>query len=130
MRSEHRKIVGVVIHIVSVAGLAGASVTAPVMCDDAIAVIQEEHHLRVPVVARKRPTVRENDRLAAAPILVIELRAVFRRDGTHGSGSFSIRKRCLASPCFRAGYCFLLTCLPRNSRISRAMTSPSVSKAK
>src|ERR1700730_1323106 len=83
MRSERREVVGVVIHIVSVAGLAGASVTSPVMGDDAIAVIQEEHHLGVPVVARKRPTVRENDRLAAAPILVVNRSAVFHGDRAH-----------------------------------------------
>ena len=84
MRSERREVVGVVIHIVSIAGLAGASVTSPVKCDNAIAVIQEEHHLRVPVVARKRPTVRENDRLAATPILVVDLCAVFGRDSVMG----------------------------------------------
>src|ERR1700677_182399 len=83
MRRERREVVGVVIHIVSVGGLAGASVTSPVMCDDAIAVIQEEHYLRVPVVPRKRPTVRENDRLAAAPILVVNLCAVFHCEHAH-----------------------------------------------
>jgi len=36
---EWREIIGVVIHIVPVAGLAEASVTSPVMCDDAIATI-------------------------------------------------------------------------------------------
>ena len=39
MRRERREVVGVVIHVVSVAGLAGASVTSPVVGDDAIAVI-------------------------------------------------------------------------------------------
>src|SRR5207248_4956519 len=90
MRRERREVVGVVIHVVSVADLAGAPVTAPVMGDDAIAMIDEEHHLRVPVVARKRPPVRKNDRLpaAAAPILVVNLYAVFGRDRAHGVISF------------------------------------------
>ena len=51
MRRHRREIVGIVIHIVPVAALAGPAVAAAVMGDDAVATIQEEHQLCVPVVA-------------------------------------------------------------------------------
>ena len=44
---------------------------------------QNERRSRVPVAETERPTVEENDRLTLAPILVIGLRAVFRRGGMH-----------------------------------------------
>src|SRR5271168_837733 len=83
MRGKRGEVIGVVIHIVSVAGLGGTAMSAPVVSYDAIAVIQEEHHLGVPVVGRQRPAVRENDGLTFAPVLVINLSAVFRRDRCH-----------------------------------------------
>jgi hypothetical protein len=50
VRGHGRKVIGIVIHIVTVGRLARAPVTPPVMGDNAKAVIQEEHHLRVPIV--------------------------------------------------------------------------------
>lgn len=41
---------GVVIHVVTVAHLGGAAVAAPVMGDDAVALLKEEQHLGIPVV--------------------------------------------------------------------------------
>ena len=87
MRRQRRKVVRIVIHVVAVAGLAGAAVAAAVMGDDAIAVIEEEQHLRVPVVGRERPAMAEHDRLTGAPILVIDLDAVLGLDGRHGAVS-------------------------------------------
>ncbi len=45
---------------------------APVVCDHAEALAQEEHQLRVPIVGRERPAVMEDDRLGVArpPVLV------------------------------------------------------------
>ena len=83
MGSHRSQVVGVVIHVVTVAGLRGASVPAPVMGDDTVAVLQEEQHLGVPVVSRKRPAVAEDNRLARAPVLVEDLRAIGRRDRAH-----------------------------------------------
>ena len=48
--------------------------------DYAKALMQEENHLRIPIVGRKRPTVTENG-LPFAPILVVDLRTVFGGDG-------------------------------------------------
>ena len=83
MGRQRRQVVGVVVHVVTVAGLRGAAVPAPVMGDDAVAVLQEEQHLGVPVVARKRSAVTEDDRLARAPVLVEDLRVIGRRDRAH-----------------------------------------------
>ena len=63
MGSQRGQVIGVMVHVVTATGLRGASVPAPVMGDDAVAVPEEEHHLRVPIVARQRPAVAENDRL-------------------------------------------------------------------
>ena len=56
---------------------------APVVGDDAVAVLQEEQHLGVPVVGRQRPAVAEDDRLARAPVLVEDLCPVGRGDRAH-----------------------------------------------
>ncbi len=56
---------------------------AAVMGDDAIAVLEEEQHLRVPVVGRQRPAVAEHDGLTRAPVLVEDLDAVLGGDRAH-----------------------------------------------
>src|ERR1700744_1559748 len=48
---------------------------APVMGDNAEALADEEQHLRIPIVRRKRPTMTEHDGLTGAPILVENLDA-------------------------------------------------------
>ena len=53
MRRHRRQVVGIVIHVVAVADLTGSAMAAAVMGDDAIAVIEEEQHLRVPVIGRQ-----------------------------------------------------------------------------
>ena len=52
MRGQRREIVGVVVHVVAVTGLGGSAMAAPVVRNDAIAVLEEEHHLRVPIIGR------------------------------------------------------------------------------
>ena len=54
------------IHVMAVRRLGGAAMAAAVMRDHAIALAQEEEHLRVPVVAAERPAVMEDDGLAAS----------------------------------------------------------------
>src|SRR5207302_8854927 len=72
-----------VIHVMAMAGLSRPAVAASVMSYDAIAVVEEEQHLRVPVVGRQWPTMAEHDRLTLAPVLVENLNAVFGFDGIH-----------------------------------------------
>src|SRR4029450_1649648 len=50
MRSQSRKVGGVVIHVVAVARLGGSTVASSVMGDDAEAFAEEKQHLRVPIV--------------------------------------------------------------------------------
>ena len=63
MGSQRGEVVGVMVHVVAVAGLGRASVPSPVVSDDAVAMLEEEQHLGVPIVAREGPAVAENDRL-------------------------------------------------------------------
>src|SRR5713226_4528858 len=88
MGGERREVIGVVIHIVSVAGLARSPVTSPIMGDDAIAMIQEKHHLGIPVSRTQWPAMTENNRLSVSPILVIDLCSVFCRDRRHNTSPF------------------------------------------
>src|SRR5215207_9855067 len=77
---QRRHVVGVVVHVVTVAGLRGAAVSAAVVRDDAIAVLEKEQHLGVPVIRRERPAMAEDDRFALTPVLVEDLCPVARRD--------------------------------------------------
>jgi hypothetical protein len=51
------------VHVMPRRALGRAAMATAVMGDDAIAFRQEEHHLRVPVVAGERPAVVEDDGL-------------------------------------------------------------------
>src|SRR5438105_8413538 len=90
MCGQRREVIGVVIHVMPDTGLGGAAMAAPVVGDDAIAVAEEEHHLRVPVIGRQGPAVAEDDGLTLAPVLVEDLNAVFGGDRTHGGISFAL----------------------------------------
>src|SRR5205823_10836124 len=70
---QSRKVVGIVIHVMAVARLGGPAVASSVMGDDAIALFEEEQHLRVPVIGRQRPTMAEDDGLSFAPIFIIDV---------------------------------------------------------
>src|SRR6266705_3707389 len=71
------------IHVMAVSGLGGTAMSAPVVGYDTIAVLEEEQHLRVPVVRGQRPTVTEDNRLSFAPIFVIDLCSIFGRNCRH-----------------------------------------------
>ena len=87
MLGHRRGIRRIMIHVVAFRDLGRTAVAAAVMGDDAVAVRDEEQHLRVPIVGGERPSVMEHDRLGVlgAPILVEDLDAVFGGDvGHHG----------------------------------------------
>jgi hypothetical protein len=50
MRGQSREVVCIVVHVMALACLGGPAMPAPIMGNDAIAMIEEEHHLRVPVI--------------------------------------------------------------------------------
>src|SRR5687768_11755616 len=78
-----RKIVGVGIHIIAMPGLGRASVASSVQRDASIAIRGQEEHLVLKGICRQRPSMTENDRLACAPIFVVNLRSIFRRNSAH-----------------------------------------------
>ena len=73
------------VHVVPGGRLRGATVTAPVVRNDAIAIGKEEQHLHVPVVRRQRPAVVKHNGLGIprAPVLVEDLCTVLKRDHWH-----------------------------------------------
>src|SRR5882762_6495622 len=73
---ERCKIIGVGVHLVATPGLARSPVTAAIVRDTAISVEAKKHHLVFPGVRAQRPAVAEDHGLSAAPVLVINLRAV------------------------------------------------------
>src|SRR4030095_1136865 len=73
MVGDGLQIVGIMVHVVAAAGLSGAAMPAPIMCDDPITFGKEEQHLRVPVVGRQGPAVAEDDGLTFAPVLIIDV---------------------------------------------------------
>lgn len=64
-----REIVSVVVHVVALAGLCGMAMAAPTVRDDPKAVLGEKQHLRIPIISREWPSLTEDDRLSAAPVL-------------------------------------------------------------
>ena len=54
MRRQSRQVVGVTVHIVAVGGLGRTAMATAVMGNYAIAVMQEEQQLRVPIIGRQR----------------------------------------------------------------------------
>src|SRR5437867_5639965 len=79
------------IHVMPAPGLGGAAMSAPVIGYDAIAVLEEEQHLRVPIIGRQRPAVAKHDGLTFAPVLVEDLNAVFGGDRVHVSPPLTLR---------------------------------------
>src|ERR1035437_4687288 len=77
---ERREVIGEGVHIVAAPGLAGPAMTAAVVGDRAVSVGGQKYHLVVPCVGCQRPAMAEDNRLSLAPILVVDLGAVFSRD--------------------------------------------------
>src|SRR5262245_60422195 len=83
MVGDRLQIVGIMIHIMSVAGLGRATVPAPIGRNDAISFAEEKKHLRIPIIRRERPAVAEDDRLPAAPVLIVDFYSVLSCDVAH-----------------------------------------------
>src|SRR6266436_7872760 len=83
MIGDGLQIIGIVVHVMSVAGLTRATMSAPISRNDAIAFAEEKKHLRVPIICRERPAVTEHNRLSAAPVFIIDVdvRSVFLSNG-------------------------------------------------
>src|SRR6266436_2174065 len=95
------------IHVMAATGLRGTAMSAPVVGYDAIAVLEEEQHLRVPIIGRQRPAMAKHNGLTFAPVLVVDLRSIFRRNCRHGMFSFAL-VRLKLHPTFVLKYCSVL----------------------
>jgi hypothetical protein len=56
---------------------------AAIMGDATIAIGSQKHHLSFPAIRTQGPSVAEYHRLSCAPVLVIDLHTVFRRNRAH-----------------------------------------------
>src|SRR2546421_10278329 len=83
MCGQRGQVVGVMIHVMAVSGLRGAAMATAGVGYHAIAVLEEEQHLCVPIIGRKRPAVTEDDGLTVAPVFEINLSSVFGGNGRH-----------------------------------------------
>ena len=81
--NQQSQIVGVLVDVVTVPGLIRTAVAAAIVGDHPEPALAEKQQLVVPGVGGQRPTVGEQDRLAAAPILVENARAIGRGEDTH-----------------------------------------------
>src|SRR6266446_9784489 len=83
MIGDGLQIIGIVVHVMSVAGLTRATMSAAISRNDAVAFAEEKKHLRVPIIRRERPAVTEDNRLPAAPVFIIDVdvRSVLFSDG-------------------------------------------------
>src|SRR5438094_10007323 len=67
------QIVGIVVHVVSAAGLSRATMSTRRSCNHAETFAEEKKHLRVPIIRRQRPAVTEPNRLPAPPDSLIHV---------------------------------------------------------
>src|SRR5262249_21738733 len=80
---------------------------APVMGDDAIALLHKVEQLRIPVVAAQGPAVMQDDSLTRAPVLIEDLNAILCGDRAHRLRSFAwVRKKKAGSPAIWAARAF------------------------
>ena len=80
---ELRQVVSVGVHVIAIPGLARPAMAATIMGDAAAVVGRQEHHLAFPGIGAERPAVAENDGFSCAPVLVIDLRTIFRVECAH-----------------------------------------------
>ena len=77
------EIIGVGVQVLSSPRLTRSSMTSAIVRDAPIAASGKKYHLIFEGVGVERPPMAEHDWLTGAPILVIELGAVFGRDLGH-----------------------------------------------
>src|SRR4029077_1721603 len=83
MIGDGLQIIGIVVHVVPVAGLTRATMSAAITRNDAIAFAKEKKHLRVPIIRAQWPSMTEDNRLSCAPVFVVNLRSIFCCDRAH-----------------------------------------------
>ena len=94
MLGDGRRVGGVMVHVVARIDLGRTAVAAAVVRHHPIAVLEEEQHLGVPIVAAERPAVMKHDGLGRlrTPVLVEDFHAVGGLD--EAAAHFLISFRC------------------------------------
>ena len=87
---ELGQIIGIGVHVVAGPRLARPAVTATVMGNAEISVRGQEEHLVLECVGTERPSMAEDDGLTRAPVIVVDLGTVLRRDRCHGALPFRL----------------------------------------
>src|SRR5262249_38635078 len=77
MAGHCSEVIGIMIHVMAFADLSGSAMASAIMRNDAIPALEEEQHLSIPIVGRKRPAMAEHDWLALAPVFVKDFYAFF-----------------------------------------------------
>jgi hypothetical protein len=83
---DHRRCVRrIVVHVMAAAHLSRATMSAPVVGDDAVAFAEEVKQLRVPIIRAQWPAVMKHEglRISRAPILVEDLHSIRGSYGVH-----------------------------------------------
>jgi hypothetical protein len=88
---ELGQVVRISVHVVAVPGLAGTPMAAPVMGYAAAPSRGEKKHLVFPRIRGQRPAVAEDNGLTFAPILEVNLSAIFCGHCIHNLLSFRVR---------------------------------------
>jgi hypothetical protein len=86
---QRGKVVRIGVEGVALPWPAGPAVTATVVGDATKAVRGQEEHLVFESVGAERPAMAEDHGLPRAPVVVVDLRSVFRRERAHALGASS-----------------------------------------
>src|SRR5215469_17394122 len=73
MIGDGLQIVGIMVHVVSAAGLSRATMFAPIARYDSETFTEEKKHLRVPIIRGKWPAMTEHNGLSTSPVLIIDV---------------------------------------------------------
>src|SRR5258707_706474 len=76
---QGRQVIGIRVHLVPVPRLTGPAVATSIMSNTTISVRGKKEHLVLKGVRRQRPAVAKDNRLSAAPVLIIyfNIRRIF-----------------------------------------------------
>src|SRR5262245_5331648 len=81
--NQFSEIVGIGIEIVPLPRLTGPAVPATIMGYAAITAGGQKEHLVLKSICAQRPSMAEHDRLASAPVVEVDVGAIFRGDRAH-----------------------------------------------
>src|ERR1700676_1737300 len=88
---QRRQVIGIRVHIVAAPRLARPTMPPPVVCNRAVSVLRQKHHLVLERIRAQRPPMAEHHRLPRAPILVVNLGPILRSNRWHALNLLELR---------------------------------------